>query len=129
MWNDVGIARNDAGLRRAIDAIGKLRDEFWQNVRVPGDDGNLNKNLEFAGRVGDFLEQGELIARDALHRKESCGAHLREEHQTEDGEALRDDENFSYAAAWEYTGAGKEPVMLKEDLAFENVKLTQRSYK
>jgi len=129
MWNDVGIARNDAGLRHAIGAIAKLRDEFWQNVRVPGDEANLNKNLEFAGRVGDFLEQGELIARDALHRTESCGAHLREEHQTPEGEALRDDENFSYAAAWEYTGAGKEPVLHKEELAFENVKLTQRSYK
>jgi len=129
MWNDVGIARNDAGLRRAIDAIATLRDEYWQNVRVPGEETTLNKNLEFAGRVGDFLEQGELIARDALHRKESCGAHLREEHQTEEGEALRDDENFSYAAAWEYTGAGNEPVLHKEELAFENVKLTQRSYK
>jgi succinate dehydrogenase / fumarate reductase flavoprotein subunit len=106
-----------------------LRDEFWQNVSVPGDQDNLNKNLEYAGRVADYLEFGELLALDALHRTESCGGHFREESQTPDGEALRDDENFAYAAAWEFRGVGQAHELHKEQLVFENVKPSQRSYK
>jgi len=129
MWDYVGMSRNEAGLKHALEVIPRLREEFWQNVRIPGDPENLNKNLEFAGRVADFLELGELMALDALHRKESCGGHFREEYQTKDGEALRDDENFMYVAAWEYIGPGKTPQLHKEPLVFENVKVTQRSYK
>jgi succinate dehydrogenase / fumarate reductase flavoprotein subunit len=129
MWDYVGMSRNEAGLKHALEAIPKLREEFWQNVLIPGDPNSLNKNLEFAGRVADFLELGELIALDALHRKESCGGHFREEYQTKDGEALRDDENFMYVAAWEYTGQGKTPQLHKEPLVFENVEVTQRSYR
>ncbi len=129
MWDYVGMSRNEAGLKHALEVIPKLREEFWQNVLIPGDSDSLNKNLEFAGRVADFLELGELMALDALHRKESCGSHFREEYQTKDGEALRDDENFMYVAAWEYTGPDKAPQLHKEPLVFENVKVTQRSYK
>ena len=123
------MARNDAGLRRALERIPQLRDEFWQNVSVPGPKNNLNKNLEYAGRVADYLEFAELLALDALHRTESCGGHFREESQTPGGEALRDDVKFSYVAAWEFQGIGKEPSLHKEPLNFEYVKPTQRSYK
>jgi succinate dehydrogenase / fumarate reductase flavoprotein subunit len=129
LWDEVGMARNDAGLRKALARIPQLREEFWHNVSVPGPKNNLNKNLEYAGRVADYLEFAELLTRDALDRSESCGGHFREESQTPDGEALRDDENFSYVAAWEYAGDGRPPVMHKEDLVFEHVKPTQRSYK
>jgi succinate dehydrogenase / fumarate reductase flavoprotein subunit len=129
LWDDVGMARDDAGLRRALQRIPQLREEFWQNVSVPGPQNNLNKNLEYAGRVADYLEFAELLALDALHRTESCGGHFREESQTPDGEALRDDEHFSYVAAWEFEGVGKPPVLHTEPLVFEYVKPTQRSYK
>jgi succinate dehydrogenase / fumarate reductase flavoprotein subunit len=129
MWEKCGMARNAAGLREALGRIPALREEFWRNVNVPGSHAELNQALEKAGRVADFLELGELMCRDALHREESCGGHFREEHQTEDGEALRDDERFAYAAAWEYGGPGREPTLHKEPLAFEYVHLAQRSYK
>jgi len=129
LWDEVGMARNEAGLRKAIDRIPSLRDEFWQNVSVPGPKNNMNKNLEYAGRVADYLEFAEVLALDALHRRESCGGHFREESQTPDGEALRDDENFSYVAAWEFQGAGRPPALHKEPLAFDYVKPSQRSYK
>jgi succinate dehydrogenase / fumarate reductase flavoprotein subunit len=129
LWDEVGMSRNDAGLTRALARIPQLREEFWQNVSVPGEPNNLNKNLEYAGRVADYLEFGELLALDALHRTESCGGHFREESQTPDGEAKRDDDRFSYAAAWEYQGDGTAPTLHKEPLAFEHVKPSQRSYK
>jgi succinate dehydrogenase / fumarate reductase flavoprotein subunit len=129
LWDDVGMARNEQGLRKALQRIPQLREEFWQNVSVPGPKNNLNKNLEYAGRVADYLEFGELLALDALHRTESCGGHFREESQTPDGEALRDDEKFSYVAAWEFQGVGKAPELHKEGLVFEYVKPSQRSYK
>ena len=129
MWDYVGMARNRAGLEHAITEIGKLRGEFWQNLKVPGAPNTLNKNLEFAGRVADFMELGELMARDALQREESCGGHFREEYQTEEGEAKRNDEAFSFVAAWEHLGSGQVPAMHKEDLQFEYVKPSQRSYK
>jgi succinate dehydrogenase / fumarate reductase flavoprotein subunit len=129
LWDDVGMARTDASLKRALAAIPKLRDEFWNRVSVPGTPDNLNQSLEYAGRVADYLEFAELLAFDALERRESCGGHFREESQTPDGEALRDDEHFTYVAAWEFTGVGKEPVLHKEPLVFEEVHPTQRSYK
>jgi succinate dehydrogenase / fumarate reductase flavoprotein subunit len=129
LWDEVGMARNAAGLKGALARIPQLRDEFWNNVSVPGEPNNLNKNLEYAGRVADYLEFAELLALDALRREESCGGHFREEYQTPDNEALRDDERFSYAAAWEFAGVGKPPVLHKEPLAFEYVKPSQRSYK
>ncbi|MDQ3211332.1 MAG: fumarate reductase/succinate dehydrogenase flavoprotein subunit [Acidobacteriota bacterium] len=129
LWDEVGMARTDAGLRRALARIPQLRDEFWQNVAVSGPKNNLNKNLEYAGRVADYLEFGELLAVDALHRTESCGGHFREESQTPEGEALRDDEKFTYVAAWEFQGTGKAPALHKEPLTFEYVKPSQRSYK
>jgi succinate dehydrogenase / fumarate reductase flavoprotein subunit len=129
MWDHVGMARNQADLTQAIEAIARLREEFWQNVNVPGEQTTYNKNLEFAGRVADFMELGQLMAQDALHREESCGGHFREEHQMEDGEAQRDDAHFQYVAAWEYTGDFARPTLHKEDLVFENVKPTTRSYK
>lgn len=129
MWNDVGMARSEESLRRALGAIPKLREEYWRGVIVPGSGNTLNKNLEMALRVGDFLELAELIVRDALHRKESCGGHFRVESQTPEGEAKRDDANFSYVAAWEFKGVGAEPHLHKEPLAFESVKLGERSYK
>ncbi|HLR33485.1 MAG TPA: hypothetical protein VK074_13430, partial [Fodinibius sp.] len=131
MWDKVGISRNAEGLKQAIGEIQELREEFWNNVRVPGEAANYNKYLEFAGRVADFLELGELMARDALHRNESAGCHLREEHQTEEGEALRNDEDYAYVAAWEFgevNGELKEELH-KENLEFEFVELKQRSYK
>ena len=129
MWDDVGMSRNAAGLKSALERIPKLREEFWQNVSVPGAPNNLNKNLEYAGRVADYLEFAELLTKDALERTESCGGHFREESQTPDQEARRDDEHFSYVAAWEFRGVGQAPVLHKEPLAFEYVKPTQRSYK
>ncbi|MDM8521083.1 fumarate reductase/succinate dehydrogenase flavoprotein subunit [Anaerolineales bacterium HSG6] len=129
IWDNVGMARTDAGLRKALKRIPEIRAEFWENVRVPGSAADLNQSLEMAGRVADFLEFGEVMALDALYRAESCGGHFREESQTEEGEALRDDENFAYVSAWEYAGEGKTPILNKEPLTFEYVKLTQRSYK
>jgi len=129
MWDYCGMTRNEAGLKLALEKISALRAAFWHGVNVPGSDVELNQALEKAGRVADFLELGELMCIDALHRTESCGGHFREESQTADGEALRDDENFAYVAAWEYAGEGRTPILNKEPLAFENVKLTQRSYK
>ncbi|MEM7770385.1 MAG: fumarate reductase/succinate dehydrogenase flavoprotein subunit [Cyanobacteria bacterium P01_A01_bin.37] len=129
LWDFVGINRNYTTLEQTITALENLRQEFWDNVNVPGDPSTLNKNLEMAGRVADFLELGELMTRDALNREESCGCHFREEYQTPDGEAQRNDDDFSYAAAWEYTGSGKAPTLHKESLVFESVALTQRSYK
>ena len=129
LWDDVGMSRNDKDLRRALTTIPKLREEFWQNVSVPGPKNNLNKNLEYAGRVADYLEFAEVLTLDALHRTESCGGHFREESQTADGEARRDDANFSYVAAWEFHGVGQPPSLHKESLVFEYVKPTQRSYK
>ena len=129
MWDNVGMGRNAAGLRTAIEELARLREEYWQNLRVPGEPNTLNKYLEFASRVGDYIELGELLARDALHREESCGGHFREEYQTEEGEALRRDDLFAYVAGWEFTGTGSEPVLHKEPLTFENVELKQRSYK
>jgi succinate dehydrogenase flavoprotein subunit len=129
LWDDVGMSRNEAGLQKALARIPQLREEFWQNVSVPGPKNNLNKNLEYAGRVADYLEFAELLTLDALHRTESCGGHFREESQTPDGEALRDDAHFSYVAAWEFKGVGREPAVHREPLEFEYVKPTQRSYK
>ncbi|HEX9657273.1 MAG TPA: fumarate reductase/succinate dehydrogenase flavoprotein subunit [Bacteroidota bacterium] len=129
MWDDVGMARDEKSLKSAIKEIPRIREEFWKDVRIPGSDGNFNQELEKAHRVADFLELGELIARDALHRKESCGGHFRREFQTEDGEALRDDKRFSYVAAWEFRGVDKTSAMHKEPLNFEYVKPSQRSYK
>ncbi|MEH1056615.1 fumarate reductase/succinate dehydrogenase flavoprotein subunit [Micromonospora sp. CPCC 206171] len=129
MWEHCGMERSEAGLRKAIDEIRTLRDEFWQRVRVPGDGEGLNQSLEKAGRVADFFELAELMCIDALHREESCGGHFRAEHQTPDGEAQRDDDRFAYVAAWEYTGTGEPVVLHKEDLKFEYVHPTQRSYK
>ena len=129
MWDFVGMSRDRAGLIQAIDAIRALREEFWQNLKLPGQASTLNKNLEFAGRVADFLELGELMARDALQREESCGGHFREEYQTPEGEAQRNDEQFAFVAAWKYQGDDPEPQLQKEPLIFETVSLTQRSYK
>ena len=129
MWDYCGMSRNERGLETALTKVRALRDEYWRDVNVPGSDAELNQALEKAGRVADFLELAELMVIDALHRQESCGAHFREEYQTPDGEALRDDENFSYVAAWEYAGDGNAPILNKEPLVFENVKLSQRSYK
>ncbi len=129
LWDYCGMSRNEEGLKTALKRIPELRAEFWRDVNVPGSDVELNQALEKAGRVADFLELGELMCIDALHRRESCGGHFREESQTPDGEALRDDENFAYVAAWEYAGEGQSPILNKEPLVFENVKLSQRSYK
>ena len=129
LWDNCGMARNEAGLTKAKDQIRALRDEFWQNCTVPGSDKDFNLAVEKAGRLADFLEFAEVMVMDALNRNESCGCHLREESQTEEGEALRKDDEYCYVAAWEYAGYGKDPVLNKEPLVFENVKLTQRSYK
>ncbi|OFY70846.1 MAG: succinate dehydrogenase flavoprotein subunit [Bacteroidetes bacterium RIFCSPLOWO2_12_FULL_37_12] len=129
MWEHVGMARNATGLKTAVGKIKNLRAEFWKDVNVTGGEMELNQALEKAGRVADFLELGELMANDALQRNESCGGHFREEYQTEENEARRDDENYAYVSAWEYSGEGKEEIMHKEPLIFENVKPTQRSYK
>ena len=129
MWEEVGMSRSRGGLESAITRIAALRAEFWEDVRVPGQGAELNQELEKAGRVADFLEFGELMARDALHRNESCGCHFRAEYRTPEGEAMRDDENFCYVAAWGYMGEGKDPELHKEPLVFETVPLSVRSYK
>lgn len=129
MWDYCGMARNKEGLEYALQEVRKLREDFWKDVKVLGKNESFNQSLEKAGRVADFLELGELMIIDALHRNESCGGHFREEYQTPDGEALRDDENYCYVAAWEYAGDNNQPILNKEPLAFEYVKLTQRSYK
>ena len=129
MWEYVGMSRNEEGLKKAIEEIAELKKEFWSNVRIPGEMNNINPELEKAGRLADFIDIGDLMARDALNRNESCGGHFREESVTEDGEAKRNDEIGCYASAWEFQGEGKDPVMHREELVFENVKLTQRSYK
>jgi succinate dehydrogenase / fumarate reductase flavoprotein subunit len=129
MWEEVGMSRSEAGLKKALSLIPELRSEFWKNVKVPGSGQDLNQELERAGRVADFLEFGELMARDALNRNESCGGHFRVEYQMPDGEAKRDDENYRYVAAWEYKGVDRDPVLHKEPLEFENVQLAVRSYK
>jgi len=129
MWNHCGMARNAAGLKKTAEMISSLRDSFWRDVRVPGSSDDFNQEIEKAQRVADFLELGELIARDALLRDESCGCHFREEHQTEDGEAKRNDEQYRYVAAWEFKGPGQPPELHKETLEFEYVKPGQRSYK
>ncbi|HKB53933.1 MAG TPA: fumarate reductase/succinate dehydrogenase flavoprotein subunit [Ramlibacter sp.] len=129
MWKDCGMARNKAGLQEALKRIPELRERFWREVRVTGSGTELNQELEKAGRVADFLEFGELLCLDALQREESCGGHFREEHQTADGEAKRDDDRFAYVAGWEYTGPGSAPRVHKEPLTFEHVHLAQRSYK
>ncbi|MEE2756914.1 MAG: fumarate reductase/succinate dehydrogenase flavoprotein subunit [Myxococcota bacterium] len=129
MWDKCGMARNAEGLKEGIEAIQALRKEFWENVRVPGAADEFNQTLEKAGRVADFLELGELMCRDALERRESCGGHFREEYQTPEGEALRDDANQTHVSAWEYRGEGEVPIMHKEELVFDYVKLAQRSYK
>jgi succinate dehydrogenase / fumarate reductase flavoprotein subunit len=129
MWEYCGMARTADGLRTALQEIPALREEFWRTLYVPGTGEELNQSLEHAGRVADFMELAELMCLDALHREESCGGHFRVEHQTPDGEALRHDEQFSYVAGWEYAGDGRAPVLHKEPLSFENVALSQRSYK
>jgi len=129
LWDKVGMSRTDGGLRQAISEIRTLRDEFWHDVSVPGDKTYVNQALDYAGRVADYLEFGELLALDALHRTESCGGHFREESQTPEGEALRDDEHYSYVAAWEFGGVGQAPTLHQEPLGWENVKPSQRSYK
>mgnify|MGYP003394470686 FL=1 len=129
LWEYCGMARNEAGLKKALARIPRLREEFWKNLNVPGDGEEMNNSLERAGRVADFLEFAELLCTDALHRRESCGGHFREEFQTPEGEAQRNDAEFSYVGAWEFKGVGKEPALHKEPLVFENVHLAQRSYK
>ncbi len=129
MWEDVGMARSDASLKHALKRIPEIREEFWNNVNVTGGAMELNQQLENAWRLADFLEFSEMMATDALHREESCGGHFRVEHQTDDGEAMRNDEDFCYSAAWEFKGVGKAPELHKEPLKFENVKLAVRSYK
>jgi succinate dehydrogenase / fumarate reductase flavoprotein subunit len=129
LWEKCGMARNATGLNEALQKIPAMREEFWQNVTVPGSGNDLNQSLEKAGRVADFFELGELLCLDALERKESCGGHFREEYQTPEGEAQRDDENYSYGAAWEYKGLGKKHELHKESLHFDYVHPSQRSYK
>jgi succinate dehydrogenase / fumarate reductase flavoprotein subunit len=129
MWEYVGMARNKEGLQKAIDEIKKLKEEFWSHVKIPGELNDLNPELQKASRLADFIELGSLMARDALHREESCGGHFREEYQTGEGEALRNDKDFTYVAAWAYTGEDKEPELHKEPLIFENIEVKQRNYK
>jgi succinate dehydrogenase / fumarate reductase flavoprotein subunit len=128
MWDKCGMARSEKGLKEAIEQIQALKKEFWSDVRIPGEANGMNTELDKAGRVADFIELGELMCKDALVRNESCGGHFREEYQTEDGEAKRDDENFSFVSAWEYVGES-DWKLNKEELTFEIVKPTQRSYK
>ena len=123
------MGRTEAGLKKALELIPQIREEFWKNLCIPGTGEEVNQSLEMAGRVADFLELGELLVLDALNRRESCGAHFREEWQTEEGEALRDDENFCHVAAWEYKGDGATPVRHTEQLSFESLHLATRNYK
>jgi succinate dehydrogenase / fumarate reductase flavoprotein subunit len=129
LWDDVGMARTEKSLKHALDRIPEIRQEFWENVNVPGSGDELNPALEYAGRVADFLEFAQLLAFDALQREESCGGHFREEYQTPDGEALRNDERFAYVAAWEFKGVDQFPELHKESLTYEEVRMAQRSYK
>ena len=129
MWKYCGMARNKEGLEKALQEIPALRQEFWANVKVPGDAASINQSLERASRVADFLELGELMCRDALTREESCGGHFREEYQYPDGECKRDDEKFAPVAAWEYQGDNQTPVRNTESLNYETVKMSVRSYK
>ena len=129
MWNFVGMARNEEGLKKALERIREIKKEFWTNVRIPGSNDGMNIELEKANRLADFIEIGELMALDALKREESCGGHFREEHQTEDGEALRHDDKFAYVSCWEFKGDNQEPEMLKEELKYEEIKVAQRNYK
>ena len=129
MWDRCGMSRNEAGLREAAAQIPELREKFWREVNVPGSAGDLNQPLEKAGRVADFLEFAEVVIQDALARNESCGSHFREEHQTADNEALRNDADYAYVAAWEYRGAGQPELLHREPLQFEEVHPTVRSYK
>jgi succinate dehydrogenase / fumarate reductase flavoprotein subunit len=129
LWDKAGMARNETGLKEALRQIPALREEFWKNVKVAGQNEELNQNLEYAGRVADFLEFAELLCVDALHRRESCGGHFRTEFQTGDGEARRDDEHFAYVAAWEYAGPGTPPILNKEPLVYQELHLSTRSYK
>jgi succinate dehydrogenase / fumarate reductase flavoprotein subunit len=129
MWNLCGMERTEQSLKEALTLIPALREEFWRDARVLGEAENLNQSLELAGRVADFLEMAELLCTDALHRNESCGGHFRAEYQTPDGEALRNDDEFAYVAAWQYTGDDSAPLLHKEPLTFEYVHLSQRSYK
>jgi succinate dehydrogenase / fumarate reductase flavoprotein subunit len=129
MWDQVGMARTEAGLADALGKIRALRDAFWSDVRLPGEPSNVNKELELALRLADYLEFAEVLTLDAQDRRESCGCHFREEFQTDDGEAKRNDADYAYVAAWEFTGVGKAPVLHKEPLVFENVSPSQRSYK
>jgi len=130
MWEYCGMERTEAGLKKAIGMIRELRADYWKNVRVPGKSiGELNQSLEKAGRVADFMELGELMCIDALHREESCGGHFRAESQTPEGEALRHDDKFLYVAAWEFAGDGEAPILHKEDLIYNDIELKQRSYK
>jgi succinate dehydrogenase / fumarate reductase flavoprotein subunit len=129
LWDKCGMTRNEAGLKEALQRIPALRQEFWENVTVTGESGELNQELEQAGRVADYMEFAELLCLDALTRRESCGGHFRTEFQTEDGEALRDDQNFAFVSAWEFQGDGKPPTLHKEPLVYEEMKMSQRSYK
>jgi succinate dehydrogenase / fumarate reductase flavoprotein subunit len=129
MWDKCGMARNRQGLEQALQEIPQIREEFWKDLRIPGSGADYNQTLEKAARVADFLEFAELMCTDALEREESCGGHFREEYQTEEGEAKRNDEKFAHAAVWEWTGEGKKPVRHVEPLVFENVHLATRSYK
>jgi succinate dehydrogenase / fumarate reductase flavoprotein subunit len=129
MWDYVGMSRNEAGLKKALELVGELKDEFWKDLNIPGNADDLNMELEKAGRVADYFDLAQLLITDALNRKESCGAHFREEYQTPDGEALRNDEEYAYVAAWEYTGEGKPHILHKEELKFEEVEMKVRSYK
>jgi len=129
MWENCGMGRNEESLKKGLSMIPEIKKEFWNDLFIPGEMDEYNPELEKAGRVADFIELGELIMRDALQRKESCGGHFREEMQTEDGEAKRDDENFAFVSAWEYKGEDVEPEMHKEELSFEVAKPSQRSYK
>jgi succinate dehydrogenase / fumarate reductase flavoprotein subunit len=129
LWEKCGMARNESGLKHALHRIPELRDEFWRTVMVPGKGEEFNQALEYAGRVADFMEFAELLCQDALHRRESCGGHFREEFQTPEGEAQRDDHNFAYVAAWEYQGPGKPLALHKEPLVYEEAHMSMRSYK
>ena len=129
MWNDVGMGRSEATLKKALKKIPEIREEFWKNIAISGADKDFNQTLEKAMKVADFMEFSELLVKDALERKESCGGHFREESCTPEGEAKRDDANFSHAAVWEYQGEGKEAALHKEALTFENIKMAERSYK
>jgi succinate dehydrogenase / fumarate reductase flavoprotein subunit len=129
MWDHCGMARNKDGLQQALQLIPELRERFWDGINVPGSSQEFNQSLERAGRIADFLELGELMCRDALQREESCGGHFREEHQTEDGEALRNDEAFSFVSAWHHQGDDEDPALVREDLVYEEIKMATRSYK